>query len=96
MIGGLFFSTCVMIFYFVRQLLGTPMDPPDVVLGVAKAFLVSYAGTGFFVWYLLRVAERNLNRPSPNVEADESSYDDDEDEWEEHNGLPPEESEEQS
>ena len=59
-LGGLFFSTCTMVFYFIRQCLGVAMAPEDIILGVAKTFLVSYVGTGFFVWYVLRVADREL------------------------------------
>jgi hypothetical protein len=61
MLGGLFFSTLLMLIYFVRQLMGATMAPMEMILGIAKTFLVSYAGTGFFVWYLLRIAERELS-----------------------------------
>ena len=68
LLGGLFFSMVVMVFYFIRQITGTLMEPADVLLGVAKTFLVSYAGTGFFVWYLLRVADHELSHRTPKPE----------------------------
>ena len=96
MLGGLFFSTCVMVFYFIRQCFGSTMALPDVVLGVAKTFLVSYAGTGFFVWYLLRVAEAHAARMAVKAATpQEMPDDDDEDAWEE-NGRSPEDVEEHS
>lgn len=64
-IGGLFFSTCTMILYLVRLLLGQEIEPQTVLLGVATTFLVSYAGTGFYVWYLLRTAETELAEQAP-------------------------------
>jgi len=96
LLSALFFSTCVMLFYFVRQCLGVYMEPGDIVLGIAKTFLVSYAGTGFFVWYLLRVAERELPRtekksaPRRHFRAEQPE---EEIHWEE-TGPPPEEPEE--
>ena len=98
MLSALFFSTCVMLFYFIRQCLGVSMGPVEVLLGVAKTFLVSYAGTGFFVWYLLRVAERELPQTSKkplkrmHIRAEAENV---EPQWEEA-GLPPEEPEEHS
>lgn len=64
-IGGLFFSTCTMLLYLVRLLMGQEIDPQTVLLGVATTFLVSYAGTGFYVWYLLRTAETELAEQAP-------------------------------
>lgn len=61
--GGLFFATCAMVLYLVRQLAGAPMDLQDVVTGVALTFFVSYTGIGFFVWYLLHLAETELDKP---------------------------------
>jgi hypothetical protein len=62
-IGGLFFATCTMVLYLVRLLLGHDIEPQTVLIGVATTFLVSYAGTGFFVWYILRTAETELDQP---------------------------------
>ncbi len=64
-IGGLFFATCTMILYLVRLLLGHEIEPQTILIGVATTFLVSYAGTGFYVWYLLRTAESKLDQPAP-------------------------------
>ena len=64
-IGGLFFSTCTMLLYLVRLLMGQEIEPQTVLLGVATTFLVSYAGTGFYVWYLLRTAETELAEAPP-------------------------------
>ncbi len=96
MLGGLFFSTCAMVFYFTRQCFGVPMAPEDIVLGVAKTFLVSYIGTGFFVWYVLRVAERELANKETEAETvveDEPSAEEEENNREDA-GPPPEEPEE--
>jgi len=60
-IGGLFFSTCTTVLYLVRLLLGQEIEPKTVVINVATTFLVSYAGTGFYVWYILRTAENELD-----------------------------------
>lgn len=60
-IGGLFFATCTMVLYLVRLLLGHEIEPQTILIGVATTFLVSYAGTGFYVWYLLRTAENKLD-----------------------------------
>lgn len=93
-LGGLFFSTCVMIFYFIRQCLGTAMELEDLVLGVAKTFLVSYAGTGFFVWYMLRIAERQkVQAASTPSKLGKAPVHHDENEQED-TGRQPEESEE--
>lgn len=95
LLSALFFSTCVMVFYFIRQCLGRSMEPPELLLGIAKTFLVSYAGTGFFVWYLLRVAERELpqisKKPPPRKHIREDA--EEEMHWEEPI-PPPEEPEE--
>lgn len=53
-----------MLLYLVRLLLGHPIEPQTVVVGVATTFLVSYGGTGFYVWYLLRKAETALDHPA--------------------------------
>ena len=63
-IGGLFFATCTMLLYLVRLLLGYSIEPQTIVVGVATTFLVSYGGTGFYVWYLLRKAEIALDQPA--------------------------------
>ena len=69
-----------MVFYFVRQQMGISMDPMDMVLGIFRVFLVSYAGTGFFVWYLLRVAERQtgtaVTKDAPTPDAPEAAIHD--------------------
>lgn len=63
-IGGLLFATFTMILYLVRLLLGHEIEPQTVLIGVATTFLVSYAGTGFYVWFLLRTAETELDHPA--------------------------------
>ncbi len=84
LLAGFFFGTVAMLFYFVRQCLGIVMDPMDVVLGVGKTFLVSYAGVGFFVWYLLRVAEREFAPPPKTPPKKKSAQ------TEEHSEIPEE------
>ena len=59
-----------MLVYLVRQLAGSPIDLTNIVTGVALTFVVSYAGTGFFVWYLLHLAEGELGRPKPAAEPE--------------------------
>ena len=93
-LGGLFFSVCAMLFYFARQCLGVSMAPEDIVLGVAKTFLVAYAGTGFLVWYGLRVADRELVKGDSDVEQSAEAEGEPLGEDVEDNGISPEESEE--
>lgn len=62
MVGGLFFATLTMVVYLVRQLMGEPVDLQRVAVGIVLAFFVSYTGTGFFVWYILHVAESELDQ----------------------------------
>lgn len=99
-LGGVFFSTLAMVFYFIRQCLGAPMAPEAMLIGVARTFLVSYAGTGFFVWYILRVADEELATPTAkNAGLSDTEHIHEEDEhiqeWE-TTGPPPEEPEEPS
>ena len=51
-----------MLLYLVRLLLGHEIEAQRIVVSVATTFLVSYAGTGFYVWYILRMAENELDR----------------------------------
>lgn len=57
-----------MILYLVRLLSGYSIEPQAVIIGVAATFLVSYAGTGFYVWYILRMAENELDQPAAKPE----------------------------
>lgn len=50
-----------MLLYLVRLLLGYEIEAQRIIVGVAATFLVSYAGTGFYVWYILRMAENELD-----------------------------------
>lgn len=70
MLGGLFFATCTMIVYLIRQLSGEPVDAQHAAVSVALVFLASYAGTGFYVWYMLKVAESEFDRPRPKPTAE--------------------------
>lgn len=70
-VGGLFFATCSMLVYLARQLFGSDIELPDIVVGVVLTFVVSYAGTGIFVWYMLHLAEGELGRPKPPAGAQE-------------------------
>lgn len=65
MVGGLFFTTCTMVFYLVRHLAGAAMELQDILAGIALTFFASYTGTGFFVWYMLYLAERELDKSEP-------------------------------
>lgn len=98
MLGGVFFSTLAMVFYFIRQCLGVSMEPETMLLGVARTFLVSYAGTGFFVWYILRVVDEQKSAPAAkhtSLSESETIEEEDIQEWE-TTGPPPEEPEEPS
>jgi len=69
-IGGLFFAACTMILYLVRLLTGQEIEAQQIIVSVAATFLVSYAGTGFFVWYILRTAENELDHPAARLGHD--------------------------
>lgn len=62
LVGGLFFATCAMVFYLVRQLTGAVIGIDEIVVRVALTFFLGYTGAGFFVWYLLHLAEQELDR----------------------------------
>lgn len=51
-----------MLLYLVRLLMGHEIEAQRILVSVATTFLVSYAGTGFYVWYILRMAENELDR----------------------------------
>lgn len=97
MLGGVFFGTLAMVFYFIRQCLGVPMAPDTVLIGVARTFLVSYAGTGFFVWYILHVAEEHRSGldTKHTGHSETEGMEEEIQEWE-TTGPPPEEPEEPS
>ena len=59
-LGGAAFALVALTFYFVRQSMGTPMPPMQVFTWVAVTFVVGYAATGCFVWYVLRVSWREF------------------------------------
>jgi hypothetical protein len=61
-VGGLFFATCSVVVYLVRQLTGSAISLQDMAVGVSLTFVVSYGGTGLFVWYMLHLAEGELDR----------------------------------
>lgn len=79
--GGVLFAMLALSYYLLLQWLGYSMSPQDVLVGVALVFVAGYAATGIFVWYVLRVAWRELpdflkgRRPSvtPAPSASESS-----------------------
>ena len=59
-LGGAVFALVALTFYFVRQSMGAAMPPMQVFTGVAVTFVVGYAATGCFVWYVLRVSWREF------------------------------------
>jgi len=64
-----------MVVYLARQLAGSDIELTDIVTGVTLTFAVSYAGTGFFVWYMLHLAESELDQPQPHSTSDEPEPD---------------------
>ena len=62
LVGGLFFATCAMVFYLIRLLSGAVMGIDEILIRVALTFFLGYTGAGFFVWYLLHLAEHELDR----------------------------------
>jgi len=72
-VGGLLFSTCSVVIYFARQLAGAPVSVQEILTGVALTFLVSYTGTGFFVWYMLYLSEKE--RPQPRDQRKSQAID---------------------
>ncbi len=68
MVGGTFFAWILLVVQFIRQFSGTPTLNLHLFVGLAIAFVIGYAATGLFVYYLLIVAEREL------PEAEEDDY----------------------
>ncbi|MBI2425019.1 MAG: hypothetical protein HYV27_19495 [Candidatus Hydrogenedentes bacterium] len=64
-VGGTFFAALAMLYFVALQAGGTAIPPMDVVLGVLKTFVVSYAGTGLFVYFVMRVIEREFPEEDP-------------------------------
>lgn len=93
-IGGLFFAACSMLLYLVRLLTGQEIEPQQIVVSVAATFLVSYAGTGFFVWYMLRTAENELDQSPSRTSLDHESSEADGYDTTEDDGRRPDEFEE--
>jgi len=60
LVGGSFFATVALAYQVVRQWRGATLGIFEVAIGVGLTFVVSYAATGCFVWFLLWVAEREL------------------------------------
>jgi len=68
LVGGSFFATLALGVLFVRQWLGTPIGVAQTIIGVGLTGVVGYTATGFFVCFLLRVAERELSA-APDAES---------------------------
>lgn len=64
MIGGVFFGWLTVAFYALLGLLRwQPMFGPSQLVSAGLAFVVGYAGVGLFVYYLLRIGEREFPLP---------------------------------
>lgn len=61
-VGACFFTGLVLVIYLLRSVFGYDMDLMRMVLGVVLTFVLSYAATGCFVWFLLVVADREFPR----------------------------------
>lgn len=64
-VGGALFAALAMVYYVALQAGGAVIPPMDVVLGVLKTFVVSYAGTGLFIYFVMRVVEREFPEEDP-------------------------------
>lgn len=66
MVGGAVAAVGTLTYLYIRQQMGLVMEPSYVLFRIALAFVVSYALTGLFVYYLVWVADRELNAaPAP-------------------------------
>ena len=59
-VGGFFFTALALTFYIAKQALGYETDFLRMVFGTVFTFVLSYAATGLFVWFLLIVGEREF------------------------------------
>ncbi len=70
LLGGTLFATLTLLFYFVYQGMGGgAVSPMTVAVRVGLVFVVSYTATGVFSYYLLRVADRELEPEDDEDEA---------------------------
>lgn len=72
-VGAALFALLALLFYVLRQFQGVSMAVGDVVVGVALTFVVAYAATGIFVYYVLRLAEHERPVEEPEPEESEPS-----------------------
>ncbi len=79
MLGGSICATLAMVYVFIRQQLGMVVDPGQALVRVGLAFVISYAVTGLFVYYLLWVAEKELNHKSSSKKESAESDDEQDD-----------------
>ncbi len=70
-VGGVGCGLLALLVYFARQMAGVALAPGSVLVGTALSFVVGYAATGIFVYFLLRVAEVELG---PAEEAEEEIW----------------------
>jgi len=59
-VGGSLFAFATLLYYLARDRFGTAIAGLDIVVGVAFTFVIGYAATGIFVYWLLWVAAREL------------------------------------
>jgi len=76
-VGGSLFAFVTLLYYLARDWFGTAIAGMDIVVGVAFTFVVGYAATGVFVYWLLWVAARELPEevaaPPPSAGARETA-----------------------
>ncbi len=70
-LGGTVAGVLALAYFLLRQSWGEYYSPGDVLVGAGLAFVVGYAATGLFVWYLLHVIWREL--PEESATATEES-----------------------
>lgn len=75
-VGGSLFALLTLIYYLARDWFGAAIAGMDIVVGVAFTFVIGYAATGIFVYWLLCVAARELPEedaaPTPPISAGET------------------------
>ncbi len=70
-LGGAVAVVLALTYYLLREWWGVPMAASDVIVRVALVFVVGYAATGIFVWYVMAVAWRELTSREPERNPEE-------------------------
>lgn len=90
-VGGMFFTTLAMVYFMILQSMGWVVPPMDIVLGLLKTFVVSYAGTGLFVYFIMRVRDTEFpmaDDPHKRLSLNDEDDSDEEDEQRKRRVVP--------